>query len=67
MIEVREGEQKSGFDVTLMRLSDSEVGAAVPPTRSAVPPPVDTRPLFSPQLFPRRGPRPVLFPLLKGS
>ena len=67
IIEVADGEQKTGFDFTLLPLSDSGIAPAVPQTRPADSPPEDARPLFSPQLFPRRGPRPVTFPLpLKG-
>ena len=61
VITVGDGEQKTDFDFTLQPLSDAEIAAAQP--RPAEPPPVDARPLFSPQLFPRRSPRPVLFRL----
>ena len=62
VIEVGGGEQKTGFDFTLLPLSNEELTAAASRTRSADAPPVDAPPLFSPQLFPRRRPRPV-FPV----
>ena len=61
-IDVGEGEQKTGFDFTLVSLSDAEIAAMVPQTRPAPAPPAEARPIFSPQLFPRRGPRSVPFP-----
>src|SRR3954469_5501798 len=63
LIDVGDGEQKTDFDFTLQALSESEIAAAVPQRRPAASPP-DTRPIFSPQLFPRRGPRAVMFSLL---
>jgi len=53
----------SEWSSTLLPLSETEIVAIVPQPRTADRPPSDARPIFSPQLFPRRGPRPAIFPL----
>lgn len=61
VIEVGDGEQKTGFDFTLLGLSDEEVAAAAPRRSVVAAPPVEPPPQFSPQLFPRRR-SPPMFP-----
>jgi hypothetical protein len=62
IIEVGDGEQKAGFDFTLLPLSDEEVAAAAPRRPLAPPPTADPSSQFSPRLFPHRR-VPPMFPL----
>jgi hypothetical protein len=63
VIEVGDGEQKTGFDFTLLPLSEQEIAPATPRPRSTDSAPPDARPLSSPDLFARRLPFRITFPL----
>ena len=65
MIEVGDGEQKTGFDFTLLPLSDAEIAAAAPRPRTADSVP-EARPPSAPELFPRLPRFRFAFPLPEG-
>jgi hypothetical protein len=60
---VGDGEQKTGFDFTLLPLSEQEIAPAPPRSRSTDSAPTDARRLSSPELFARRLPFRITFPL----